>query len=1236
MRKRLLNAGALISTVIALLMVAWLVFWLKDLDGRAPVEHSLTHGIVRQQDSDHVLADMTLEFRSSARWATQNWLGRWERSVSKHSMSTDTSGRFNVVELLNTIDVNSLDDLSCFALPWDNDAWTVEHAKDQSLSTNSVPQALESFEPAQAEIVVDDTAKSLTVHPPELADVVIAVRNPDGQLLRRRPVHIYPCGYPFTVRDTLRLSGETDDDGNIRLRWWSGVYRWIVVVPDVGFGSTGYAEVLPNQESHIPLPSLAGFGELRGRLDGFVNPRGTVTIEFSDWSDRQVWAQETVPVQRDGTFKFQNVFPGRIEVTFEAGDEKKHHAYATVVPGETREVVIEKPVEIRTRTYVITPGDTSPPRVERTSSISGIVRDHDGRPLAGRQVFVLNRWSGARRRVTNLHMTETGPNGRYRFDELKVSHGPDKVIVIEPGRPMAIVPVNNVHLERVERVKKDTIHDTTPGTLQAQEAGLIQETLHYKADVTLSDQSGTLEVQIRPSSQRVSDVSDAGDAIQLLGPELFDPFTRGIDWQSEAAQTLVRALNPIRRVGTDGRVRFANLAPGRYGVVPSFDVTEPAIEQAATQRPSNFRLWDQPDRSEYRDITVAAGEVRRFHVARRPAIETRPTELFVGRERVSTQKLIQSNYSWSPTTYTSNQPTRNSGEFAPPTAGLWYFVTQFRRSQDCRNSSAYGPSFSVQTVVASSSLLAPTPIRMNAHHRDSKHQSLTVHLRDQHGQPLAGTLRIGQGFAATTTGTTIFEGMPFDKRTVQAHVPGQVKPPLPTAGQTDNELSGHVRIQPVSFQVGPEQPQEVVLQEQPVSYIRCHLKFADGVAPKSYSAKVSSADGNQHNFHLDRDAGTVLAGPISDASAVVTVYADGEMRIEQEFQLEPGRVLNCTLDVPQASNGVVPSGNAIGRFKDVMCRRSDRTPEKTETVPVHVRHADGTPAEFALVDVFVPGRTFLRSIARTDKNGRTEVPVSRYRQWWEQTLEGAPLVREIDTQPDDGTPEIPVLMASLPGSHGATILPLTRALAMQNSLEITLPPRHTIAGRVAVECSVEELADTAINLQVRYRGLGKLNDRFSFAPTAEADGSFRIDGLTPGTYDIQAAIDGIWLTDTVTIEVPSEPTEFSEVVLSAGRPGATGLVRLVWPYADETPLKFQDIHVEFPAGPLTKQIRSSPLQTDGTGFVRIDGCRAGTNTFRLKPGSESIRFHVPPYDSPNISVQSIPIDPDIGVDQREH
>ena len=133
-----------------------------------------------------------------------------------------------------------------------------------------------------------------------------------------------------------------------------------------------------------------------------------------------------------------------------------------------------------------------------------------------------------------------------------------------------------------------------------------------------------------------------------------------------------------------------------------------------------------------------------------------------------------------------------------------------------------------------------------------------------------------------------------------------------------------------------------------------------------------------------------------------------------------------------------------------------------------------------------------------------------------------------------------MVVAWLPGSHGAAVVPVAD---LSKPLRVVLPPDLRAAGRV----TVGEAAPTGRAAQIRVRaaseGRDRLDDLLSVEAMAQEDGSFELAGLTPGRYRIQAALDDLWLSDTLAVEVKDK--DLGPLTLAIGAPGTAVRLKFV-------------------------------------------------------------------------------------------
>ena len=213
-----------------------------------------------------------------------------------------------------------------------------------------------------------------------------------------------------------------------------------------------------------------------------------------------------------------------------------------------------------------------------------------------------------------------------------------------------------------------------------------------------------------------------------------------------------------------------------------------------------------------------------------------------------------------------------------------------------------------------------------------------------------------------------------------------------------------------------------------------------------------------------------------------------------------------------------------------------------------------------------------------------------------------------------GSPNLPVAVAYLPGAFGATIVPLshdTRGLRIVLPAAISLSGRVTLGGNATADCR------SKFRVYAEYQGKGKLTAVLSVETIAQADGTFELNGLTPGPYRLQAAMDDIWLSNTLEFEAVQD-SNYKDVMLEIAPPGVPMLLTLT---ASNTPcMPETKVFLDRPAGPLRDRFWPEYLTTDGAGKVWLDGLETGEHTLTVH--GEKYKFQIPAADERRIPIEA--------------
>jgi hypothetical protein len=146
------------------------------------------------------------------------------------------------------------------------------------------------------------------------------------------------------------------------------------------------------------------------------------------------------------------------------------------------------------------------------------------------------------------------------------------------------------------------------------------------------------------------------------------------------------------------------------------------------------------------------------------------------------------------------------------------------------------------------------------------------------------------------------------------------------------------------------------------------------------------------------------------------------------------------------------------------------------------------------------------------------------------------------------------------------------------------------------------------------RGKDRLASVLNVETTAQEDGSFELAGLTPGRYTIQAALDDIWLSPSVAVDVADRPRD--PLTLAIPHPGEPAVVKVIGP--DGKPVPGRAITIDRPAGPLTTLLWPAQFKTDGAGEARIPALEARRHRVQVKGTDVSAELAMPalPVEKP--------------------
>ncbi|MEO7719724.1 MAG: carboxypeptidase-like regulatory domain-containing protein [Capsulimonas sp.] len=1085
------------------------------------------------------------------------------------TVTTDDQGRFTWDETGQDSQVfqQPYDGMSCYALASDARDWTVTPITHQAPS-DRVYELHRMLEQATrlcvTHVTHDGTEPILSVVAPTPGTVTLKLRGPDGAIVANHPVSVAVSKWAG-VSGALVYQGRTDEQGRLRLRCFPGETRFQVVVPGTGVGWTGSLLVLPGQDVERTLPRLAAFARVSGKIEAPLAAPG-MTVYAENWR----WYQPETTTGPDGTFTLTDLLPGGNTLVASTPDGGSARVNATLKPGEDRRGV----TLIRQSTPRIY---SQRPATPEHSFVTGHVMDADGKPAAGIDVYArvsIPQYANFRPLGDRLPMlaTKTDANGAYRI-ESEGAQGWTYVTVVakKPGFPAAIAAARNYPDASHEAAIRSAI--LFPKAKPRFERDLVLPTGHTELTVHV----------LRHGAPA------AGVGVTLTMPGRADYFT--MMWSDTPNDPAGDAVTPAMVTDANGDARFTDIAPGAWTISA---IVRPAdgTRQASLDRnlPREFVLAE--------GVAVAVGAPRRFSLTLHDPLATRTFQALAADGRPVAKKQLLLSLALPPHANPAGQEridTNSSGiaSFQPWTSGLVLYSAHYSDLPDPNNGNMPELAYSGDAglIAQSPDLVETAPAIIRTTRREPG--SIRVRLENAQGQRAAGSAAVdfdygSEPYSASLDahGEAIFSDIPTGPHRVAAFLPGQPAAPfVGSPGQPfpgNDTLIGVTDIRPTMITTAPDHETLVTFRPMPMGYI--HGRIAAPGKTQNYAVTAPNVRDSLAQFHYERETGEFLFGPLPVGPTVLQLY-----------RTPPGAGWAST---KEPTNTVTVSQDHVANI--VLTPDPDEpdlTPQAIDAqapLDARVLLSDGvTPAWGARVALMAPNSWRPLKITRTDAQGRASIPDYN------------------DISPDFPTQSVgdkisrPVLVAWLPGSNGASIVPDTPG----KTIAITLPAPAAIHGRVTVAGKSIDGLTSSFTLMASYQGRGEIALLFQVKTTAQSDGTFDLTGLTPGTYKIQAARDGIWLSETKTITVGNGP--LPDLNFDIGAPGAAMILHLTDGHGK--PLANRKVSVTRPKGPLTDADWPKTLTTDVAGDLHLEGLEAGRQTIHLEDSRKDVEFTVPPY-----------------------
>ena len=1007
--------------------------------------------------------------------------------------------------------------------------------------------------------------------------VVLTVRGPSGRPLADHAVTVSRIGFPLP--DVPEVSTTTNSQGQVTVMMPVGFVRLRVLAPGVGYGMTGSIEVGLGQETQATLPPLAPLARLSGTIAPALRRPGETLFLVDQYSTGRLRPQ-AVPLDAQGRFALLDLPAGQVGLELHRGgpDRTLYFRYP-IAPGENKAKVVLALTRI---------GFSFPPYVPptiRAVTLRGHVTDDHGKPVAGAAVYAKfpdpNPPSAS---FAHLPFSDPPPtstvttaDGSYIFRNIGVSSvGSSGALLV----PLAAAAPDYPPALTAAQIERDTLGEASADlVLSTQHTGLV-------VHVTTPDgkpAAGT-KVSLRPS---------AGLPGIVAAPPGDYPLPYFSAGPGSVPDAVSRLFTLSGTTGADGTVRFTDLVAGLWdaeaddpqakdALILSSSARSRAVPMQAGQKAScTLALALHPFAPVVRVLSPEGKPVAVDGVMLEPGGRFADTRLFPVRASTGGDN--------APLPALSEKP------------GLWRVTANYRDggTQSTNYYTSIPEPYNAASALVALSPALPPPgfLTLRARHRTAG--VLHVFLKGLNGRPAAGTVvvlgsPVEPGYAATVDnrGEAVFTDMPAGTYSVVGRLAGEkISPILSVLSSEDDELlptdtalAGGICVESQQADAALDTETRGVLRATAAGFVRGRVVPAAGTPLNAYLLTPRYLPGTgeaEATGIIDPKTGAFVYGPLPPGPATLTLECE-DLVLERPLPLR-------TISANVVGGSVVSVGTVAA------------PPFPSRSGPEGVQGAvllsDGTtPAWGAQVVLFSPSPFYPEYPALTaqtpaDALGHltgTAAPTAG----GFYAGEGLP-----PPSPPKQNPAVPTLIAWQPGLTGAVLLPYTPGGAVR----IVLPPANTATGRVTIGGRPVAGLSGSLRVRAQYQGRGRLNDLLSLDATCGPDGTFTLYGLTAGTYLVQAARDGIWLSASQT--VTAGDGTFPPLTLDIAPAGQPVTLHLS---------PGEAVSLDRPAGPLADLLWPTVIRADGIGDLRLDGLEAGHHFVQPVTGGPRVTFDVPP------------------------
>lgn len=1017
---------------------------------------------------------------------------------------------------------------------------------------------------------------ALAQNPPP---VELLVRAPDGSPLADHDLRLTDAD-SGTNNSHPRIT-RTDAQGIARFDWPTGVTQINVTADGVGFGQTGTLLVDPAKTTVATLPPLAPFAHLDGTLALPFRLAG-VTIEAHNY-----FAQYHIQATPDANGRFQfDVPPGTWTLWAALGMLRiaTGPAQLEIHSGETQTALIDTlfppppAADPRRMVYPMSnrPGPDAP-------WVQGTLADPSGRPIADATIYVVATYFSGTRTVEEVrngvsdaqgHYLIAGPSNQSMFSATLVAAAPGYA----PG--WGFFTIDN---------------PTAPYELGAEPATRPAPP-PQKIDLALSNHPGSLDVRILLDGKPVA---GAVVVAELEGAQLRTQWAASSGPDADAPRELA---NPSATTTADGIAHFAHLLPGNYRLTAAEHATARPLRNMnalATPRTPLAQAWG---------IAVRPDHLTTTRLALIPPPAPVNVRLLDHEGQRLTGRLAFNLSSFGSSGSASSTKVGDGLrvlEVNEPGWCRWSF--QFR-DLAMESIPLHEPCFQVDGLAAVSAWLPefPPPTFQALWHEPG---SIRVRVTDA-GRPLRGVVEVqssgSEQFADLAgsldpQGEVLFQSVTTWKHTISAVVNGFANPLRPGHAPhvkilpADADLLGRRMILNPDVTPTFNTTRTIDLRPEPVSFVRGLIKPAPGETLSDVYLYVYSAeDARGARAQMNPDTGEFVAGPFPAGIAHLVINQGQHSvvhTIARELAVDPSRIARLDVQLPPAGDKSLLGVAGLTAFS------RDASPLQGK-----VFLPDGKSPAAAAQLLYFPEDAFQPHFAAmTDGNG---------------VMHARPL--PVSGNADDrqhGTHHPPLVLAYLPGNHGvATITALNR------DLSITLPPSRTVTGHITIAGQPLGTKPARLRILAAHQSDSLLHQYLDVETSADADGNFELAGLTPGIYHIQAALDDVWFSPTLSLTAGDAP--LAPITLDIPAPSAPLILQIT--NANGSARAGATLHISRPDGPLTSRYSPTDWPADGNGTLHIPTLESGPHTLTLEGATlsqnvqlsadkpQEIQLHAPP------------------------